>query len=80
MGGGFIIILFIYILGLLSEATCAARFKERDAALDKGQELYCVRFIFLCSLIFSTVRKSCCTVQNLPEKFRLLDLEAFSIL
>lgn len=37
MGGGFIIILFIYILGLLSEATCAACFKERDAELDKDK-------------------------------------------
>lgn len=56
MGGAFIIIHFIHIPGLLSEAICAAWFKEQYAELDKGHELYCVAFTFLSSLIFSLVQ------------------------
>lgn len=79
MRGGFIVILLIYILGLLSETICTACSKEQDAKLDKEQELYCVRFVFLCSPAFLHCTKDYCTLQSWPEKFRLLDLEEFSI-
>ena len=37
MGVGFIIILLIYFLGLLSEVICAACLKEQDAELDEDK-------------------------------------------
>lgn len=62
-------LLLICVLGLLSEAIYVACLKEQDAELDRGQELACcIRFIFLCSWVFTKVQKTLLY----PEKFDFL--------